>query len=172
MTESLENMLSGRFRKSTLLDFLKENPKLFDETVRISLGNVQPQSWRAAWLIANYIQENDSRLITHLDSILSKISEKGDGHQRELLKIIRKMELSEEQEGVLFDKVISIWEEVDRSPSVRGTAFITLLSIVRKYPELKSEISYLTQPHYTATLSPGIKRSFHRILRDEGMQQF
>lgn len=167
MHESLENILTGRLRKQTLVSFLEKHPELFEETVEVSLGDIQPQAWRAAWLIGNYMERNDARLLPHVDSILSKMRNKGDGHQRELLKILNKLELTKDQEGILFDICLTIWEEIHKSPSVRGTAFQTILLIVKKYPELKSEMEYLTQPHYTETLSPGIRHSFYRMIGSE-----
>ena len=164
MQKTLGEILTGRLRKNELVSFLKKHPELFEETVRISLGDENPQSWRAAWLIGHYMKNNDTALIPYIDAILSCINGKGDGHQRELLKILNRMELSDDQEGRLFDVCLSIWEEVHKSPSVRGTAFQTLLNIVKKYPELKSEIEHLTQSHYTETLSPGIKHSFYKII--------
>lgn len=167
MNKSLENILTGRLRKQTLVSFLKKHPGLFEETIYVSLGNIQPQAWRAAWLIGNYMERNDARLLPHVDAILAALPRKGDGHQRELLKILNRLELNEDQEGVLLDICMTIWEEIHKSPSVRGTAFQTILSIVKKYPELKCEIEHLTQPHYTETLSPGIKHSFYRLIGDD-----
>ena len=40
--------------------------------------------------------------------IVSK--EKTDGHQRELIKIMRKMKLSKDNEGLFFDIGMGIWE--------------------------------------------------------------
>jgi len=163
MQKSLDDILTGRLRKQELVSFLEKHPELFEQTIKITLGDVQPQAWRAAWLIGHYMEHNDARLLPYVDSILSNIAAKGDGHQRELLKILNRMELNEDQEGILFDVSLSIWEEVHKSPSVRGTTFLTILSIVEKYPELKCEIEHLTQAHYTETLSPGIKHSFYKL---------
>jgi hypothetical protein len=164
MQKSLDDILTGRLRKNELVSFLRKHPELLEEAIGISLGNQRPQSWRAAWLIGHYMELNDARLLPYVDSILSNIAAKEDGHQREFLKILSRVELTEDQEGILFDVSLSIWEEIHKSPSVRGTAFQTILTIVEKYPELKSEIEHLTQPHYTETLSPGIKHSFHKLI--------
>jgi len=167
LQESLNDILTGRLRKQKLVSFLEKHPELFEETVEVSLSDEQPQAWRAAWLIFHYMEKNDSRLIPFIDHILSCISNKGDGHQRELLKVLNKMELSEDQEGILFDRCLTIWEEIHKSPSVRGTAFQTLLRIVEKYPELKCELEHLTQDHYTKSLSPGIRNSFEKMINKD-----
>ena len=76
------------------------------------------------------------------------------------------MHLTENQESLLFDVCLTIWEDIAKSPSVRGTAFKFLLKIVKKYPELSEEIGHLTQSHYTESLSPGIKHSFIRMVNE------
>ena len=167
MDKSLENILSDRLRKNELVSFIKKHPELFNQVIEASLGNEQPVAWRSAWLIFHYMKSNDERLRPHINSILSALPGKCDGHQRELLKILNRMELDEKQEGVLFDICVTIWEEIDKSSSVRGTAFQTILSIVNKYPELKGEIEHLMQPHYIDSLSPGIKNSFYRLINEE-----
>lgn len=167
MCESLDDILTARLRKEELVLFLEKHPELLGQAVQLSLSDVQPQAWRATWLIGNYIQQNDARLSPHINSILLVIRDKADGHQREFLKILKKLKLNKTQEGKLFDICLNIWEEIHKSASVRGTAFEIILSIVEKYPELKSEIEHLTQPHYTATLSPGIKRVFYKLINEE-----
>lgn len=164
LTNSLNEILSGRLRKQTLVSFLERHPDLFEETIEVSLTDEQPQAWRAAWLIFHYMKNNDPRLLPYVDSILLRVPGKGDGHQREFLKILNKMELTENQEGILFDICLNIWEKINKSPSVRGTAFQTLLLMVEKYPELKRELKHLAQAHFTKTLSPGIRHSFHKMI--------
>ena len=166
MTESLQNILTGSFRKDKMVAFLKKHPSLFHETLKISLGDKEPQSWRAAWLIKHYMSKNDERIIPSVNKILKAIPIKKDGHQRELLKILMEMELTETQEGILFDKSISIWEDINKSPSVRSFAFLVLVNTVKKYPELLTEIGFLTQGHYTETLSPGIRKTIVRTIEE------
>lgn len=166
MTQSLNHILTDRLQKDQMVAFLKKNPTLFDETIKISIGDDKPQSWRAAWLVKHYMQKNDRHVKPKINLILKVISNKGDGHQRELLKILLEMELNEKQEGILFDKCMNIWEDIAKSPSVRSFAFLILINTVKKYPELINEIEFLTQSHYLETLSPGIRNSVERIIRE------
>ncbi len=166
MNKSLQNILSESLHKDELVFFLKKNNGLFDETVQIALGDDEPQSWRAAWLLKSYITKNDRRIREHLNSFLKRIDGKKDGHQREFLKLLMKMELTEKQEGILFDKCITIWEDISKSSSVRATAFLIIVNTVKKYPELFIEIEFLTQNHYVETLSPGIRNSIVKTFRE------
>mgnify|MGYP002632460324 CR=1 FL=1 len=166
MDQSLNNILTARLRKEEITAFLKKHPDQLEQTIKIALTDSQPEAWRAAWLLNHYIKENDECVKIYIKKIIKTIPSKPDGHQREFLKILDKMELSENQEGLLFDVCMSIWESVHKSPSVRGTAFMFLVKMMKRYPELRNEIGHLTQSHYTATLSPGIKHSFNRIVEE------
>jgi hypothetical protein len=166
MTKSLQNILTASLRKDKMVAFLTNNPNLFDETLKVSLGDKEPQSWRAAWLIKHYMTKNDSRIIKNINSLLKALPNKKDGHQRELLKILMDMILTEKQEGILFDKCFTIWEDINKSSSVRGTAFSIIVDTVKKYPELLTEIEFLTQNHYVETLTPGIRNIIVKTIKD------
>jgi len=131
--------------------------------VEIGLSNEQPQAWRAAWVLKNCMQKNDPRMLPFVPSILEGFLGKPEGHQRELIKILLLMDLSEEQEGQLFDICMIIWSEINNIPSLRHIAFISIAATVKKYAELKNELVLLTEDRYIDTLSPGIKRTINRL---------
>jgi hypothetical protein len=155
----------GKFiskNRDELISNINAYPDQFKETLRIALKD-EPQAWNAAWLLEHCVMKNDPRIREHVFSLIQAIKGKRDGHQREILKILRKMDLKDDQEGYLFDECMNIWESVGKSPSVRITAFSILADIAKKYPELRHELEFLTQNQYTETLSPGIRLSFDRI---------
>lgn len=166
MNEKLETILNSRFNKNELITLLNNDSKIFDKAISIALSNEQPQAWRAAWILNHSITKNDSRIKIIAKKIISTIRTKEDGHQRELLKLLENIDLKENQEGYLFDSCMTIWESIEKSPSVRIVAFRILAKIVKKYPELKNEIEHLTQNHFTENLSPGIKNSFIKIKKE------
>lgn len=160
------NLEDGKFisrNREELISNINAYPDQFKETLKVALTDNEPQGWNAAWLLEHCVMKNDPRIRKHVTSLIKSLKGKGDGHQREILKILRKMNLNDGQEGYLFDECMNIWETVGKSPSVRITAFSILVTIAKKYPELKNELEFLTQDHYTETLSPGIKHSFDRI---------
>jgi len=163
MENELEVLLTNRSTKEKLFSILNSDPKEFENAFNIALTNNQPQAWRAAWLLNQYMKKNDIRIRKKITIILKAIKSCGDGHQREWLKVLEKMKLTEDNEGRLFDICITIWEEINKSPSVRIVAFRTIVKIVKKYPELIDEINHLTDSHYTESLSPGIKNSFNHL---------
>ncbi|MDX1700145.1 MAG: hypothetical protein R3250_05970 [Melioribacteraceae bacterium] len=164
MDEKLTHILGGRLSRDHLASFIIDNPDKFDEIVNVAVSNKRPYCWRAAWMINLTISKNDKRIHKHILKIIKSIDDKEDGHQRELLKIIDRLNIKEDHEGYLFDACVSIWKSVHKSSSVRITAFRIISDIIIKYPELKNEIRPLTQAHYTDTLSPGIKNTFNRLI--------
>jgi len=169
MTRPLEDMLVKDFDKAEIVAALEKNPELFSRLIDISVSGKQSLAWRAPWVISGLMQDNDLRIKPRLKALIDAIDGKKDGYQRELLKIIYKMDIPEELEGALFDKCSNIWEVTKKSSSVRIMAFRIMIGIAKKYPELKNDLLFFTQQHYTETLSPGIKKS---LLKMTGTLQY
>ncbi|MFY0598110.1 MAG: hypothetical protein JXR03_00465 [Cyclobacteriaceae bacterium] len=161
MTE-LANMFAARFSREEMIDKVNESHSSFLECLKIALSDQEPQGWRAAWILGHCTKKNDLRLPVHTDSLIEAIQSKKDGHQRELLKLIFKIHLNDEQEGKVFDQCVTIWETIGKSPSVRYFAFNFIFEIVKKYPDLKGEIDFLTQQEYLDALSPGVRRGIEK----------
>ena len=161
----LEQVLINSY-KAGMIEYVESHPEDFDELVKLSIEDKQPFSWRAAWLLWSCMTKNDQRVFHYIDSMIKTLPTKRDGHQRELVKILSDMELNEDQEGQVFDICVSLWEKIGKKPSIRYTAFMEILKIAQKYPELANEISFLTQEHFTETLSPGVRKSINRMITD------
>lgn len=168
MQTELEHIIMTSY-KEQMISFMEANPEVFEEAVELALGDRQPYCWRAAWLLWSCIKENDTRLQKHIKKILSVIPAKKDGHQRELIKILYIMELDDEQEGYLFDICMTLWEQINKSPSVRYNAFRFIVKMAKKHPELSNEVQFLTQDHFLDTLSPGVKHSMTKMLKKSNL---
>ena len=138
--------------------------KHFDFLVKHMQKEEKDTSWRSAWVVVHLMKEDDPKIKKHLIKIIKNLEGKTDGHQRELIKIVRKMNLNEDHEGLFFDVCMNIWEEVKKQPAVRYYFALFILEIARKNAEIKNELEHLTSDYYTQTLSPGIKRIFNREL--------
>lgn len=163
MNESLELVLA-KYQKEAALEYMAAHPEDFENTVEIACSDEAHTCWRAAWLVTLCMEDNDPRVRPHLNKILSALADKEDGHQRELMKILLRMNLDEEHESYLFDHSINLWESVKLTPSVRYIAFRIMVKVAEHYPELKHEILELTQPQYVNSLSPGIRNSIHKMI--------
>jgi len=158
MSDELRSILIRR-SKPDMIKFLRSKPQYFQETLRLAINNEPDLSWRSAWVIEEVMDSNDIRVQPFINKILKVIPIRNDGHQRELLKIILNMNLKEDFESSLFDLCVDLWEQVRKKPSVRHFAFLGMIKVEKKYPELKNEVLLLTEPHFIEPLSPGIKKS-------------
>lgn len=164
--ENIELLLANKFLKDELVSFMGKNPNQFIEIYNIATTDNQPQAWRAAWLLNQIMVKNDERLQNKVSLILKLLPNCIEGHQREWLRVLEKLKINENQESVLFDICIKIWQDVFKSSGVRIVAFRFLAKIAKKYPELINEIDPLTQNHFTETLSPGIMNSFQKLKKE------
>lgn len=164
MASKLEQILLN-FYKEEMVSFLNSNPSYYQEAIQLAISDKQPLSWRSAWLLFHCMGENDIRIRPYVNKLISVLPVKKDGHQRELIKILFKMKLNDNQEGRLFDICMTIWEKINKSPSVRWTAFYYITETAKKYPELSNEIAFITQSQYLETLSPGIKNAIERMMK-------
>jgi len=164
MKTALEETLSN-LNKDGMIAFLQSNPLVINEAIQLAITDKQPYSWRAAWLLKNYIENDDQRIQKFVNEIITAIDSKKDGHQRDLINILLLMNLDEEQESDLFNVCVNIWESIHKIPSVRYTAFKFISETGNKYPDLLNEISFYLQDHYIETLSPGIRNSLMKMIK-------
>jgi hypothetical protein len=164
METKLEHILTSAY-KDQMIAYLNNHPEDFEEAIKLAVSDKQPYAWRSASLLWSCMEENDKRIQGHIKTIINTISTKGDGHQRELLKILQIMELDEEDEGVLFSICMDLWCKINKRPSIRYTAFMFMNKLAAKYPELSHEIKLLTEDQYLDSLSPGIKLAVSRMAR-------
>ena len=166
MLESeLENKLVNSY-KEEMISFMETHPEYFNEAIELAISDKQPFSWRAAWLLWSCMEENDPRIKKYVSDIVNCIKSKEDGHQRELIKILLQMELNKKHEGVLFNVCMDLWEQINKTPSVRFTAMKFIIKIARKHPGLSNEITFLLQDQYLESLSPGAKRSILKMTKE------
>lgn len=161
-TPPLSEQLATRQPTEVWLKLFEEHPSYFEEAIVLAKTDQADVAWRATWLLGKSMKKNDPRLTAHNADFIQALAGKKDGHQRELLKVLEKLPLDEEQEGYLFDQCMTIWETVNKSPSVRSFAMKFIFKVCQKHPELKSEIEFLLQDEYLESLSAGIRKSIEK----------
>lgn len=164
METPLEKILAKSY-KQEMMAYIASHPNAFEELIELAIANKQPYSWRAAWLLWSCMENNDKRIKKHIPTILENLDVFKDGHQRNLINILQKMQIPEEHEGRLFDSCVNIWVDTDKQSSVRFKAFECIVEITKRYPELYNEVATLTEERYLAPLSQGIKRSIFKKIK-------
>ena len=61
---------------------------------------------------------------------------------------------------------MDIWEQTNKTPSVRVNALKFIIKIAKKHNELAKEIIFLTEDHYLESLSPGVKHSVSKLMKE------
>lgn len=145
--------------------YVVAHPESFEEAIKLAIADKQPYSWRAAWLLWSCMEKNDLRIRKYVKDIINVLPKRKDNQKRELLKILEKMEIKEQQEGLLFNHCVNIWERIDKQPSVRFNAFKILAKISQRHPELSKEISLLTQNQYMESLSSILNKSINKLIK-------
>ena len=162
MTELWYHMVTELHQRDVLIEYLLNHPEEFDDTVILSHSTKDPRAWRACWIVYHCMKNDDPRIIPYVDPMIEALPLLKDGHQRELLKIILRMKLNEDQEGRLFNVALNIWESVKKQPSVRHTAIKIILKVIKKYPELWLDLRHVMSDEYLKSLSPGIRNVLER----------
>jgi hypothetical protein len=142
---------------------MKSHPEDFEEAVKLAIGDKQPYSWRAAWLLWSCMDKNDQRIHKYVEKIIDTLPTKCDDQLRELLIILQRMEISDDYEGKLFDICVNIWEKIGKQPSIRYNAFKLIVKIVKNHPDLSKEIIFITDSHYMDSLSDTVKNSIFKM---------
>lgn len=170
METELENILISTY-KDGMIAYMETHPEAYEEAVQLAISDKQPFAWGAAWLFWSCMEVNDQRILKHVKEIVKSVKSKNDGHQWELLKILLRMEIDKKYEGILFNLCLELWEEINKTPSVRITAFEFILKLVKKHPELSNEITFLLQERYLETLSPGVRKSISKMMQGDNYME-
>lgn len=163
-SNTFKQLFEANRNKASLMSFVKKNPDCFVPLLEFSLSP-SPDAWRAVWLIGHAMKSNDARVIPFIDNLIISLPLLRQGHQRQTIIVLSKMELNDSQEGKLFDVCLTIWENIKLIPSTRITAIRFILKTTDKFPELKKEVNLWTQEMYLESLSPGIKVRFLREIK-------
>ena len=164
MVREIEEILINSYQGDQV-KYIKKNPGSLSQLIHLALGDVEPISWRSAYLIASGMKRNDERLRESINSFISVLPEKKDGHQREIIKILSNMNLNDEQEGEFYDICYKLFQQPDKQASVKVNALKFVLRMVKKYPELKSEAEYLSRKHFLTGLSHGALNSVGKLFK-------
>ena len=155
---SLEYVMN-HYRKDGMMRVVKERDGAVQELADMALGSDPYLAWRAAWLLWSCMEANDIRVKPFVDRLIEHLPSTADNLKREIFKVLELMELSEEQEAILFDICVEEWKSVFKKPGIRFNAFKILVKIIRKYPEMSDFLDLLTEEQYLNTMSLTARKS-------------
>ena len=154
----LKTDLTQRIHKESILEKIRSEEGNFQLLLKWGLLTEQPLGWRSVWLLRQILEKNDTRLQSSVTDILNSFPTFNGSQKREWLKGLENQHINEDDEGILFDLCVIEWQKIQNHAALRASAFNILFKIVKKYPELKEELSHLMTYDYIDTLSPGIRK--------------
>ena len=158
-------METTAFDRDSIFRFLQTDDNMITEALDTALYGNHPNAWRSAWCLTHFLSVGNNNLQMRLGELIERVEKANpDGYQRELLKLIAKCSIGENESGQLTEICFTIWQQPKKQSSVRSEALKTLISIAENYPELKPEL-VLIFDSYADTLSHGIKYSLARIIK-------
>lgn len=145
---------------------LEGNPQVVKDFVDYAVSNKE-YAWRAAWILHHYSEKFPRELDQYAQILINSLKDvAGHGHIREILKVIYKLKLSEEQTSEMFDICYDFLQNNKLQSSVRGMSFMFLMRVANEYPELKGEIEVIFE-NIKDFLSPGIRHGMEMRLRNK-----
>lgn len=139
--------------------------KIEDQLIHALRNDIE--SWIHAWQI-NHVKKTELiKIQKQVDKIISAIDSKNDGHQRELLKVLLKLNLTDDQLSLLWDICLRIWLDIQKQSSVRISAYKILVNTAKKFKPLSDELVRLTEEKHITSLSNGIRNSTYKNLLSE-----
>ena len=162
----LKSTLLGRFNKEKFIRTVQSDPGRYQELLRFSLSDEIPLGWRAAWILRHVLDPEEPQLLSMLPTVIKHIGSYDESKQREWLKILSKLNIQEDLEGHLYNTCVEVWLNVRNHSALRISAMQCIVRVIRKYPELKEELLHITQSEFLDPLTPGIRRTFNKLVSD------
>lgn len=163
--------LLDEFRKSLNMTFyvkcFVDNPKYIKEIVEIiKRQEKHPFPEYGSWILTHIVKQNADLIEPFKNELIDVILIKqNQSVLRNVVVVLRDLGISEYKETELLDRYISFIKENSNKVALQVNAMYCLIDYVKKYPELKDEITSIIQlaaveksPAYTAGFKNFLKR--------------
>ena len=151
--------------------YIGENPKQIKNLIKMSFSDVQPEAWRAAWVLADLVK-NDKEIRRKIQAYSSQIISSfktfnSPGQVREFLKTIQYLEVNEEDMGILLNICFDWLIDRKADQAWRVYAMQIIYDYSKKEPDLLPELKAIIEQEMEYA-KPGFKSRGKRILREIG----
>lgn len=160
LTDQVTEVITTR-RKPEMVRWIRRHPDSFPVLIALTFSSDRHLAWRAAWVLWDAMEPNDQRLTPVLKKVAGLLLSFPDNLLREWLMVFQRLDLPERLEGQVFDSCLTVWEDIDKQPSVRLNALKLILQMTVRYPELATELTPVFEDRYLETLTPVARRSFN-----------
>ena len=164
LLEEFRNSLNMTF----YVNYFYENPTRINEIVDIiKRQEKHPYSEYGSWILTHLVKRDASLIRPYqkdlIDIILTK---QNQSVARNVVNILQFFEISNYMESELLDRYISFIKENENKVSLQVYSMYCLVAYVKKYPELKDELTsliQLTTSEKSAAYKGGFKNFLNKI---------
>jgi hypothetical protein len=133
--------LPSRFEKELYVNELAGSETKFRELLNHCLSDIDPVSWRAAWIVDGAAEKNPEIATAHISTIVNRLPDlKSSGTIRSLLRLLCRYEIDEGDQGILIDLCFSYMVSELYPVAVKVHAMQIIYNHTLIYPELKDEL--------------------------------
>jgi len=148
--------------------YIKTNPNQLQNLIDMSFSDSQPEGWRAAWILADFVK-NDIQIRKKIQPLSSKIvasfkTFNSPGQIREFLKVIQYLDVSGKDMGLLIDMCFDWLLDRKIDQSFRVHAMQIIYDYSKKEPDLQPELKAILEQEMEYAL-PGFKSRGKKILK-------
>lgn len=161
-----EEILKEHSKKQALLvsGYIGNDPERFSELVDMFLNDEVRVVQRAGWIMSHCTDVYPDLIAPHLDKLIAYTSNDPphDSVKRNVCRMMRYCELSEENEGPAYDLCWKLAFSTKEDIAVRSFALTVLYRIAEKHPDLSHEVLSIAEGLKDSE-SPGLRNSSRKI---------
>ncbi len=169
--EDLIELIDSWENLQYLQNEIVRNPEVYQLLIEIAFYNVNPKSWRAAYLVDKINDNSPELLQPYLNEMIAQLKiERSESKRRHFLKLVSMNDLPIEQLGFLTNFCIGVFTSAKEPVAVRVHAMQVLYNISEKQPDLKPEILMIIEHEMENHFSAGILSRGNKIAQKLRMQ--
>ncbi len=162
-----EQLLSELSRKNIdyIIHCIGDRQDLFDEIVGLILHDTDPVPARAAWVAEGVSEQFPEMINPHVTSLIRALPAcTHPGTRRNVLKILSRTPIPEEEQGMLIDQCFGWMLDLNEPVAVKVYCMQIIANHLDTYPELSNELREVIEDQWDRN-SPGFQSRGRKILR-------
>lgn len=167
---NIKNVLLEDGSKSTatqIASFIGKDKKRFATLMNCYFSDTMRLSHRASWPLSFVIERQPYLINPYLAEMLKKLEDKKPKHnaiKRNTVRILQFIDIPEDLLGTVADICFRFLDDPKEAIAVRVFSMSVCFNIVKKEPELASELKLIIEDHYPHG-SAGFKSRGKKVLK-------
>jgi hypothetical protein len=148
-----------------IMDYIGTDKKRFSELMTCFFSDENRISQRASWVVGHCGEKHPELIYPYLEEMLDLLEQPvHNAIKRNTVRIMAEMDVPEELLGRAADICFKLLDDPKEAIAVRVFSMSVLYNIVKKEPELASELRLILEDHYPHG-SAGFKSRGRKILK-------